>query len=58
MIDLKRWYTIDRSIADKHRCFAVYEDKEFVCTGLTQLQAQDFCKGSSLLDMGVIELML
>ena len=50
--DLDRWYRKDESISDPHRCYCVYEGKEFVCTGLTQLQASDFCRGASLFDTG------
>lgn len=54
VFDLNRYYVLDDSFPGH---FKVYEDGHFVCTGLTMIQAQDYCKGADLLDMNINQLM-
>lgn len=50
-----RYYTFDESYPGR---FKVFEDNKFVCSGLTMRQAQDFCHGVDLRDLGIEELCL
>lgn len=58
VFDLKRWYRRDSSIMDPHRNYMIYEGQEFICTGLTELQAENWLRGASLQDLGILQCML
>lgn len=58
VFDLKRWYRRDPSIMDPHRNFMIYDGQEFICTGLTELQAENWRRGASLVDLGILQCML
>ena len=50
---LNRFYIADDSYPGN---FAVYENDLFICTGLTEQQAKDYCHGADLLQMNIQEL--
>lgn len=58
LFDLRRWYCKDPSIMDPYRNYMIYDGQEFICTGLTQLQAEDWRRGASLKDLGILQCML
>lgn len=45
------WYRTFPS--DPNSTYSVVEDDHFVCSGLSWLQATEFCKGRSLSDLGI-----
>lgn len=51
-----RWYCFDETVGTNVFCYSVYENGQFITNGLTLRQAQDFCHGASLIEIGIQQL--